>query len=420
MPKKDETKKTLPKRGASVVKEAVKSGSKVEAKKTSASTKTVAVGKPAQTKATRASAARAATGKAVKTVTRAVKAAASAVAVKAKTATTRRSTIKSATRATTGATKKTTATKKRVSRTPKTLPAFIPDETTIKTQSPTEVREHFFHEHRGPAVAAEPRDLPTEYGDTRIVLLVRDPEWVYAYWEINDATRQELKLPRNGHSKRLVVRMYRVDGRDWPKETAQYFFDIDVGPYANNWYVKLPETDARWASELGMYDDESNYIVICRSNVIQTPRDRMSDDVDSEWMIVEEQFQKIYGVSGGFSLKEMRGSEMLLRQLQKQMLPSLKGEGVGSGAMFSGAQKRPMPTEKQFWMQVQTELILYGATEPDARVTVQGRPVKLRPDGSFTMRFFLPDGEQTLEVHATNRDGDMERKITPIVTKRTK
>ena len=57
---------------------------------------------------------------------------------------------------------------------------------------------------------------------------------------------------------------------------------------------------------------------------------------------------------------------------------------------------------------------------PDARVTVQGRPVKLRPDGSFTMRFFLPDGEQVLEVHATNRDGDIERKITPIVNKRTK
>ena len=33
--------------------------------------------------------------------------------------------------------------------------------------------------------------------------------------------------------------------------------------------------------------------------------------------------------------------------------------------------------EKAFWLQVHTELILYGATEPDATVTVQGQPVKL-------------------------------------------
>jgi hypothetical protein len=44
----------------------------------------------------------------------------------------------------------------------------------------------------------------------------------------------------------------------------------------------------------------------------------------------------------------------------------------------------------------------------------------LRPDGTFTLRFALPDGEQILRVHAVNKDGDMERTITPVVTRKTR
>lgn len=297
----------------------------------------------------------------------------------------------------------------------------IRPETEIAPPVPTDVREHYFQEHRPTQISPEPRDLPIEYGDTRIVLLVRDPEWVFAYWEINDATREELRLPRTGHDRRVVLRMYKIDGRNWPEESAHYFFDVDVGPYATNWYVKVPEPDSRWCGELGMYDEEGNYIVIAQSNVVRTPRDRMSDETDSEWMLVEEEFQKIYSLSGGNVLKEMRGSEMLLRQLQKQILPGLRGEALSSGALFSARPAQlPVAEEKEFWLQVHTELILYGATEIGSRVTVQGRPIKLNPDGTFSLRFFLPDGEQVLEVRATNRDGDLEHTITPIVTKRTR
>jgi hypothetical protein len=77
-------------------------------------------------------------------------------------------------------------------------------------------------------------------------------------------------------------------------------------------------------------------------------------------------------------------------------------------------------TAKDFWLQVHTELILYGSTEPDATVTVQGRPVKLNPDGTFSLRYALPDGEQVLQVRATNRDGDLEREVTPVVTRTTR
>lgn len=68
----------------------------------------------------------------------------------------------------------------------------------------------------------------------------------------------------------------------------------------------------------------------------------------------------------------------------------------------------PAPT-RDFWMRVNAELIIYGATLPDAQVAISGRPIKLRPDGTFSYRFALPDGDYRLCVVAVSRDGDDQR-----------
>lgn len=62
---------------------------------------------------------------------------------------------------------------------------------------------------------------------------------------------------------------------------------------------------------------------------------------------------------------------------------------------------------------------MYGATEPDAKLTVQGKEIKLKQDGTFTLRFALPDGKQVIPVEATSKDGVDRRRITPIVTRKT-
>ena len=54
-----------------------------------------------------------------------------------------------------------------------------------------------------------------------------------------------------------------------------------------------------------------------------------------------------------------------------------------------------------------------------ARVKVQGKEIKLRPDGTFSLRFALPDGKQVIPAEATSSDGIDTRRITPIVTRKT-
>lgn len=64
---------------------------------------------------------------------------------------------------------------------------------------------------------------------------------------------------------------------------------------------------------------------------------------------------------------------------------------------------------RKFWFNVNAELIVYGATEPGATVTIGGRTIRLRPDGSFSYRFALPDGRYELPAAATSEDSQEQR-----------
>ena len=82
---------------------------------------------------------------------------------------------------------------------------------------------------------------------------------------------------------------------------------------------------------------------------------------------------------------------------------------------FGGEVGRP----KGFWFMVNAELIIYGATEPDATVTIGGRKIKLRPDGSFSYRFALPDGRYDMPAVAVSADGTDARAAELMFTRST-
>jgi hypothetical protein len=79
-----------------------------------------------------------------------------------------------------------------------------------------------------------------------------------------------------------------------------------------------------------------------------------------------------------------------------------------SEAVASSAPEKP----RGFWFKVNAEVVLHGSTERDARVTIGGRPVKLREDGSFSFRFALPDGEFRLPMIAVDATGTDGRSAT--------
>ena len=61
--------------------------------------------------------------------------------------------------------------------------------------------------------------------------------------------------------------------------------------------------------------------------------------------------------------------------------------------------------DRTFFMHLNAEVIFHGGTHPDAKMTVGGEEIMIRPDGTFRYHYVLPDGEFEIPVVATSPDG---------------
>lgn len=263
--------------------------------------------------------------------------------------------------------------------------------------------------------AAQAREeLPAGYGEDKIVAQVRDPHWIHAYWELTQDTKHkvesQLRKPWSALTKNL--RVYDVTDIIFDGRNAHSYFDITVNDDANNWYINTKVAGRSYCVDIGILNDDGTFIRLARSNVVTTPRDSVSPVVDEEWMIPDDMFARLYALSGGLKIG---ASSAELKELMKKRLAM----ELASGAVSSISSPMARPKEKGFWLLINAELILYGATEPGAKLTVQDRPVALRPDGTFSLRFALPDGKQILPVSATSKDGKDCESITAVVTRET-
>jgi hypothetical protein len=191
--------------------------------------------------------------------------------------------------------------------------------------------------------------------------------------------------------------------------------DISVNEEANNWYINVWAADHAYCVDLGLLHPDGHFEVLARSNVVTTPRDAISSVIDEEWMVVDETFDRLYKAAGADEFG--RTSESMVKYMLKRVRADVTSGGLGSMGSAGGRPVEKGPDD--FWLVVNTELIVYGATEPDAKVTLQGKPLRLNLDGTFSVRFSLPDGKQVIPVKAVSSNGVHERQITPIVEKRT-
>jgi len=258
-----------------------------------------------------------------------------------------------------------------------------------------------------------PQDLPYSYDVDKIVLQVRDPWWLHAYWEVRHATLQKLRheLKSDFSKAKRLLRVYDVSHIIFDGSNAHRFFDIHINEYATNWYIDTAGPGRSWCVDLGLLLPDGRFIMILRSNVVHTPLEGPSWITDEEWMIPEDMFTRLYGLGVGFGSSPLKVKKLWEQRLKRD---------ITSGPISSLSSPVRKAQEKKFWLVVNTELIVYGATEPDAKVTVQGKQINLRPDGTFSLRFALPDGKQVIPVKAVSGDKKEERAITPIVTKETK
>ena len=127
-----------------------------------------------------------------------------------------------------------------------------------------------------PRVDREPGDLPRAYGQDRLVLLARDPWWIFVYWEITPTTRVETlrQLGADGEGAREVLRV--SDGAAW--------FDVEFSPGAERWYVNVGRPATCFSAEIGLRTPGGRFVPLARSNAAATPPAQPAADTTVRWV----------------------------------------------------------------------------------------------------------------------------------------
>jgi len=347
----------------------------------------------------------------------------------------------------------------------------------------------------------ESTELPVLQARTHCVLIPRDPDFIYAYWDYTqkDIDRLRERSRSQDGDLQLVLRVYEITRINFNGSNAKSSWDLEVGNSKKNWYIQVWQDNADYCVELGMRCGEDHFVPLMRSNIVRTPPKTTSKRNDLIWQDIkvhresqpyikenikeryqsllqhqskprphkEEQPQghkaRIYQLSaqdirtyyrkvftdvspkGRSKRQEMYQApsiEEILKGrwrdihwqkagsfitypalVQRMHLGSSEQNGASESLVYSETNASEKPghsdtsasegrlNKRKFFFEIWAELIVHGRTEADASVRLNEKGVKLNPDGSFTIRYSLPDGEIPLKFIAQSSDGLEQRHI---------
>lgn len=297
-------------------------------------------------------------------------------------------------------------------------------------------------------------DLPSGYGESRIVLMPRDPQWAYAYWDISNEHKEELR--RQG-GQQLALRIYDVTDINLEHQSPHSIQEYPCDELAREWYLPVPVSDRDYVIDIGYRCADGRWLVLARSATVHTPPVYPSDWIEDVFITVDfgedlsgktkyelvppskkqpepagatgnQIYDQIFGMAESAEAMRVAGSMFgSMQQVPGSMAPEeaissyIFPSGVGmwampnvSGLNMSGvgfSASAPPVRPRKFWLIADAELIVYGATEPDATVTIGDRQIQLNPDGTFRFQMSFQDGLIDYPIKAVAVDGEQTRSI---------
>jgi hypothetical protein len=250
----------------------------------------------------------------------------------------------------------------------------------------------------------------------RIIVLARDSYWLHAYWELSRTTlaRAQAALGQEWHSAHPILRLMDVSSEETTTASERHIRDIAIHGGVNNWYIDVLEPPRSFRIDIGYLSRRGKFYVLARSNIVRTPKAGVTDALEENWNEVQQQFERVQtpasvGCNRSNTAVDLRD---LFEERLRRPLSSMSMQNLSAGILPH--------LGRPFHFQIDAELIVYGSTEPGAQVTLQGEPVNLRPDGTFTVRYSLPDSRQIIPAVAASADGGEERTIVLAVERNTK
>ncbi len=317
-----------------------------------------------------------------------------------------------------------------------------------------------------PAQSFSGGELPESYGTKKLFLTARDPHWLYAHWDLT--REQQAELNNESTDGHLILRVFagKIEGhptyeihvhpesRHWfaHVERAGNSYAGELGYYSalGKWTRVAVSSGTLTPPDAAAKEDAAEFATIPYefpfARLMQIIEDAVRDNIPlaqaieelrraghpdlprfahsihspviapgptRQWTPDQEKaLAKIISIdeTRRVWMGSLEITELIRRRLAREVASPVTAFGISSPGLsssptspFGGGVKAE--TEKSFWFNVNAELIIYGSTEPDAKVTLGGHEIKLRSDGTFSFRFALPDGNYDLPAVAVSADG---------------
>ena len=211
-----------------------------------------------------------------------------------------------------------------------------------------------------------------------------------------------------------------------------------VDSHATEWYLPVPLSDRDYRVELGYRKGAGGgWISLAHSSVARVPALHPSEQILDQFVPFSLEaspaatlptttpsehadtglHERLYQSATARWRRLGRGSEAF-HELEQEGFGA-EGAGFqssGAGLWASGRSESGIggvgARQRSFWLVADAELIVYGATDPAARLTIGTEEVPLSAEGTFRIQVPFRDGLQLYPIEAVAADGEQKRSIT--------
>jgi len=295
-------------------------------------------------------------------------------------------------------------------------------------------------------------ELPDSYGTRRLYLVARDPHFLFAYWDFSES--QFIELAHRASDGNVYLQVYLENG-----DKIQ---QIHLGAHSKHWYINSNRPDTTFYAEIGIYHPDGRFEAAARSGNATAPRDTPSARTRARFVtlpfhvsfrellgLIQSQLHPGEELAEGLARLQEEGFTFPFEVARLGANGSANGNGNGKGvddylgeeifrrirvgsfditevlrrrfdeSVNTSSGQWPNATSsmsspfgasfgagkaREFFMHVNAELIIYGGTDPKAKVRINGENIQLREDGTFSFHFNFPDGQFHIPIEATSPD----------------
>lgn len=254
-----------------------------------------------------------------------------------------------------------------------------------------------------PDVAPE---LPGQYGQDKLVLMPKDPEYMFCYWELTPSLidqKSTEKLPDGNYRETLKI--------NWESKSLfePNFTFIPVFFWARKWYFGVPQVGQRYQVELGWLSDTGHFISIISSNLSELPESwaatqkRLSEAGDV--LAFSARNTKIIGASENLAVEDLRTFAPEWNLSSESFSSSSWSRGPSAPSdLATKAAPMPKPAKsKAKPVAPKARLEISGKVLPGTRVHVAGNAVAIDAQGYFKTEF--PYDQDVLNLEVTSSSG---------------